>query len=159
VYQTSLTHLLKSERAIQRVRFFFCATILSSVLRGVCHVLMNPVSTKLVSELLLWFAGPEADGAANSHPFVISCSERVHTLLVRDYDVVTIDNADGSLCASYPPKLWIMMNRGGHQQNNWTSSNFKGHFERCRLARARTRFVMPVLLVSGRYICRSATLR
>lgn len=117
----------------------------------------SAVTPDLVVQLLVWFAGPEADAATNEHPVVQSSARRVEALYARDYELVTVVN-DG-LCPTYPPRLLVpVAARGRTPLHGLSADELHAHMERCRLARARTRFVVPVLLINDRYLCRSATL-
>jgi hypothetical protein len=68
--------------------------------------------------------------------------------------------ANRDLCATYPPELLIPVGLAGAPPplGHPSAAFLEAMFERCRLARARTRFPVPVLLLEGRYLLRSATL-
>jgi hypothetical protein len=111
--------------------------------------------------ILRWFLrAPVADEAdSNGHPVVVAAAARVRALWERDYTLVVVVNRD--LCATYPPELLIPVGPVNAARAGMISAtvDLEALFERCRLARARTRFPVPVFfLMDGRYLLRSATL-
>eukprot|EP00058_Branchiostoma_floridae_P009001 XP_002594489.1 hypothetical protein BRAFLDRAFT_87681 [Branchiostoma floridae] len=76
----------------------------------------------------------------------------------------TIDNSGGELCGHYPAKLVLLE----YEVDDATRNTKVGSlydlgwmhdlFTKARLARCRSRFVVPVMLYEGKHICRSATL-
>ncbi|XP_070384823.1 phosphatidylinositol-3,5-bisphosphate 3-phosphatase MTMR14-like isoform X2 [Dermacentor albipictus] len=73
--------------------------------------------------------------------------------------VMVIDNEGGSLSATYPSKivsLARLADSGSSPDRH--AKQLRQHMEKARVARARTRFVVPVIMYDGKHICRSATL-
>ena len=63
------------------------------------------------------------------------------------------------MCASYPPHLKIIVGeKASGKRFSWAETVKEHHFYRAKQARARGRFVVPVLVVNGRNVCRSGTL-
>ncbi|XP_035676682.1 myotubularin-related protein 14-like isoform X1 [Branchiostoma floridae] len=85
-------------------------------------------------------------------------------LFAKDYKYATIDNSGGELCGHYPAKLVLLE----YEVDDATRNTKVGSlydlgwmhdlFTKARLARCRSRFVVPVMLYEGKHICRSATL-
>ncbi len=95
--------------------------------------------------MLRWFLGPESDVAGNSDPVIARETGIVLQLLRRDYAVTVIKQ---DLCPSYPPSLMVLDDPSLTYEDFYAASH----------ARARTRFVVPVAMVLGKHVCRSATL-
>lgn len=91
--------------------------------------------------------------------------EKCVKLFNKDYIVKIIDNDRGELSATYPNKI-VSLALPAHSDGNWDGGNghqedaqeLRMHMKKSRVARARTRFVVPVILYDGKHICRSATL-
>jgi hypothetical protein len=92
--------------------------------------------------------------------------ELCRILLERDDLIQEVCNPEGLLCSSYPESLLIPRSGLGFDLRR-TFEGFPGsltsleHLERVfhssRFARVHGRFVVPVILVNGKYICRSST--
>nr|XP_039262027.1 myotubularin-related protein 14-like [Styela clava] len=78
--------------------------------------------------------------------------ETCHELMERDYTCEVLNNPDGHLCSTYPEKIIIPV-KSSEKVGKLSEYVLKGRF-----ARTRGRFVVPVLLLDGKYICRSSTL-
>ncbi|XP_065311602.1 phosphatidylinositol-3,5-bisphosphate 3-phosphatase MTMR14-like [Dermacentor albipictus] len=87
-------------------------------------------------------------------------------LFDKDYIVKVIDNDRGKLSATYPNKIVSLALPADNGDSNDRDSNdhqrrtheLRMLMQKSRVARARTRFVVPVILYDGKHICRSATL-
>ncbi|XP_049517665.1 myotubularin-related protein 14-like [Dermacentor silvarum] len=87
-------------------------------------------------------------------------------LFNKDYIVKVIDNDRGKLSATYPNKIVSLALPADNSNSNDGDGNghqrrthkLRMHMQKSRVARARTRFVVPVILYDGKHICRSATL-
>ena len=95
--------------------------------------------------LLRWYLSGFSDSASNTDPVIVHATRNVQSLLERDYSVVAVKQ---DLCPSYPPVLFVL-NGAPLTYDDFSSASH---------ARARTRFVVPVLEVLGKRVCRSATL-
>jgi hypothetical protein len=97
------------------------------------------------SSMLRWYLGPTSDVAGNTDPVIAKETAVVLQFLKRDYDVTVIKQ---DMCPSYPPSLFVTNDPSLTHEDFFAVSH----------ARARTRFVVPVLMVLGKHVCRSATL-
>ncbi|KAI8511350.1 Myotubularin- protein 14 [Branchiostoma belcheri] len=85
-------------------------------------------------------------------------------LFAKDYKYATIDNSGGELCGHYPAKLVLLEYEVDDATRNtkvgslYDLGTMHDLFTKARLARCRSRFVVPVMLYEGKHICRSATL-
>lgn len=79
-------------------------------------------------------------------------------LFQADYEVETIENEDGQICATYPLKMYFL--KGAKGEPSVQSSNILREplQHGARFGRVRTRYPMPVILYRGRNICRSSSL-
>jgi myotubularin-related protein 14 len=90
--------------------------------------------------------------------------DKVNGLFKKDYNIATIPNINGDLCATYPLELAIIENEkqpGSSGLPNKKVNNAEELvllFQKGRFARVRTRFPVPVILYNNKNICRSATL-
>ncbi|XP_052285662.1 myotubularin-related protein 14-like isoform X2 [Dreissena polymorpha] len=90
-------------------------------------------------------------------------AEKCLKLFSKDYHFSVINNTVGSLCAHYPSKIVILEYERACPYHERVESLYDGHhikelFKQARFARCRSRFVVPVILLDGKYVCRSATL-
>lgn len=86
-------------------------------------------------------------------------------LFEMDYKIKILHNDKGTYCSNYPPQLILIdselhsdVPRTAAQDTVGNVQRFRQLISGCHFARCRSRFPMPVLLVQGKYICRSATL-
>ncbi|KAI9178976.1 Myotubularin- protein 14 [Blastocladiella emersonii ATCC 22665] len=121
-----------------------------------------PASTVSESDLhalltFFWTFQPSQRADDSVAPVLRAIHERVHSLFARDYAVAAIHN---DACKSYPE--WILVPETEDPDGLGPLVNdaaaLRSLFHRSRFARVRSRFVVPVLAVNGRNICRSATL-
>lgn len=105
-----------------------------------------------LENVIAFFLDPVSDSATNTHPLLQRVCDECAVLLGRDDHVCGVSNVNGELCPTYPPTLLLV----GQTQSD--ASLWLDLFERARLARARTRFPVPVARILGRLVCRSATL-
>lgn len=98
--------------------------------------------------------------------------EKCLKLFSRDYHYFEIDNSCGELSTHYPSKIVVLeyekapngppisrpTEKDSLYQSLYDVNRLKDLFQRARLARCRARFPIPVILVDGKHICRSATL-
>ncbi|XP_054919846.1 phosphatidylinositol-3,5-bisphosphate 3-phosphatase MTMR14-like isoform X2 [Dermacentor andersoni] len=96
-------------------------------------------------------------------PAMVSTFDEIQRICVelfdKDYTVKIIDNKSGSLSATYPSKIvFLAPPADDGQSTDRRAKELRQHMEKARVARARTRFVVPVILYDGKHICRSATL-
>ncbi|CAF1087450.1 unnamed protein product [Adineta ricciae] len=84
----------------------------------------------------------------------------VTSLFGQDFDFQSIANTNGELSLYYPRRILVPI------IDKWSnvttpklqpSTDLRDYFVRSRIARCRSRFVVPVILVDGKYICRSST--
>ena len=80
----------------------------------------------------------------------------VANLLNRDYAFVEIKNENGSLCDSYPENIPFLLTEQAVSQSS--PDQLQSLLNKCKRARCRNRFVVPVLKFEGKLLCRSATL-
>jgi len=78
--------------------------------------------------------------------------ELCRILLERDDLIQEVCNPEGLLCSSYPESLLIPRSGLG-----FDLQHLERVFHSSRFARVHGRFVVPVILVNGKYICRSST--
>ncbi|XP_064399959.1 myotubularin-related protein 14-like isoform X3 [Halichondria panicea] len=83
----------------------------------------------------------------------------------RDYRLEIIDNKQGQLCGHYPSEIIIAVGHLNTEHNNNDDPSsvnevkeIKELMTTAKLARCRSRFVLPVILFENKNICRSATL-
>jgi len=90
--------------------------------------------------------------------------KEVETYLERDYEYHTfLDNSEGQLCNSYPPKIFLF---DAEKRNVGTDTKpqpmylkeLKQLVKESRYARCWHRFPVPVILCNGKYICRSGSI-
>ncbi|XP_049517667.1 myotubularin-related protein 14-like [Dermacentor silvarum] len=96
-------------------------------------------------------------------PVMVSTFDGIQRICVdlfhKDYAVTIIDNEGGSLSATYPNKIIFLARPTDCGQNHERrAKELRQHMEKARVARAWTRFVVPVILYDGKHICRSGTL-
>ncbi|CAF0925292.1 unnamed protein product [Rotaria sordida] len=84
----------------------------------------------------------------------------VTSLFGQDYDYQLISNTNGELSLYYPRRIllptidkWSNISTPKIQ----STIDIRDLFVRSRIARCRSRFVAPVILLDGKYICRSST--
>ncbi|CAF3858306.1 unnamed protein product [Adineta steineri] len=82
------------------------------------------------------------------------------SLFGQDYEYQLISNTNGELSLYYPRRIlvptidkWSNITTSKIQ----TTLDLRDYFVRSRIARCRSRFVVPVILIDGKYICRSST--
>ena len=86
---------------------------------------------------------------------------KVRILFEQDYVCQHISNTNGELSSSYPRQILVpVIDKWFETQmpKIQPSINIRDLCVQSRLARCRTRFVVPTVLVKGKYICRSSTL-
>lgn len=89
-----------------------------------------------------------------------ACNE----MLERDYHCAVLDNNEAQLCSTYPVKITIPLIArerlidGSDAENAAHINKMSELVYRSRFARTRGRFVVPVLLINGKHVCRSSTL-
>ncbi|XP_062522257.1 myotubularin-related protein 14-like isoform X2 [Corticium candelabrum] len=111
-------------------------------------------------------------GDSQSEVVLMRCIQ----LFTRDYGVEIVSNTSGELCAQYPGKIVILDTRqketpstdttkseatGNHPREQSTPisvEQLSDLMQKARLARCRTRFIVPVILYGNKYVCRSSTL-
>ncbi|CAF3568061.1 unnamed protein product [Rotaria socialis] len=84
----------------------------------------------------------------------------VTSLFGQDYDYQLISNASGELSLYYPRRILLpTVNKWSTMTTSKLQStvDIRDLFVRSRIARCRSRFVTPVILIDGKYICRSST--
>lgn len=113
------------------------------------------VSEEALVTLLRWYGGEEADEAPNTHPVLVELAVTARALWERDYECLVIAN---DLCSTYPPELVIPVAQRGGAAPLLHDEALRAAFADARLARARGRFPVPVLLLGRAYLVRSATL-
>lgn len=101
------------------------------------------------------------------------CDERAERILARcvdlflkDYDISVLSNRNGELCGHYPEKIIIVESELLTEDHILSDGRIKINdvfqlkplIAKARLARCRSRFVVPVISFNGKNICRSATL-
>lgn len=103
-----------------------------------------------IADLLLHsLTGGSSSGGESS-----KISDTCLALFRKDYECEILENVNGTLCGTYPSKMFIPLpTKGG-----CTIRKLEDHVTKARFARTRGRFVAPVLIVNDKYICRSATL-
>lgn len=121
------------------------------------------VSKAELFELLKYFS-KYPYRARDTSPKVEAIQRKCLQLFAKDYKFTTISN-NGDLCGHYPLKLVILESRiipcdfeNGDSQKVNDARKLKELFLKARIARCRSRFVVPVILFEGKNICRSATL-
>lgn len=95
---------------------------------------------------------------------------KCHTLFSRDYHCFVITNFGGELSSHYPSKIIILEYEktvvnslrekecDSLYQSLYGPAKVQDLCQRARLARCRARFPVPVILLDGKHVCRSATL-
>ncbi|TGZ62913.1 hypothetical protein CRM22_007169 [Opisthorchis felineus] len=84
---------------------------------------------------------------------ITAVSERCSTLVRRDYYIKELENSDASMCAHYPPALFLP-----ELGDNCSTEDLQKLISQAKFARSRTRFVCPVLSFGRKIVCRSSTL-
>ncbi|XP_050313938.1 myotubularin-related protein 14 [Anthonomus grandis grandis] len=88
-------------------------------------------------------------------------------LFERDYSIFRVKNDEGNLCPQYPSILAIpesprqvttIYENEDENNSKLDLSEIVPLLDGSKLARCRQRFPVPVILVNGKYICRSSTL-
>lgn len=80
------------------------------------------------------------------------------SLFSADYELETLDNEDGQICATYPLKMYFLKGPKGEEIQQSSNILREPLQHGARFGRVRTRFPMPVILYRGRNICRSSSL-
>ncbi|XP_067931526.1 myotubularin-related protein 14-like [Watersipora subatra] len=100
--------------------------------------------------------------AKESHRLDEQITSHCLTLCGKDYKYSVLDNRKGELCNHYPTKLILLeyecRDNLARHESIYNMQSMTETFAKARLARCRTRFVMPVMLIEGKHICRSATI-
>ncbi|KAH1029369.1 myotubularin-related protein 14 [Dendroctonus ponderosae] len=123
---------------------------------------------KEINELLKHFSTNTYDATATytsePRPYL---SDSIK-LLEKDYSIVKLDNKLGKLCPQYPEIIPIMEsprsvttifeNTDEVETVTLDLSKIAELCEGAKIARCRQRFVVPVILFNGKYVCRSSTL-
>ncbi|CAF2356713.1 unnamed protein product [Rotaria sp. Silwood2] len=84
----------------------------------------------------------------------------VTSLFGQDYDYQLISNTNGELSLYYPRRILVpIIDKWSNISTPKIQStiDIREFFVRSRIARCRSRFVVPVILLDGKYICRSST--
>ncbi|XP_074645577.1 phosphatidylinositol-3,5-bisphosphate 3-phosphatase MTMR14-like [Tubulanus polymorphus] len=86
-------------------------------------------------------------------------------LFGKDYKYTVVDNANGELCSHYPGQIvlleYSLSTANKHNENVqslYDVNKLKDLFIKSRFARCRARFAVPIILIEGKHICRSATI-
>lgn len=99
-----------------------------------------------------------------------SIQEKCEKLFAKDYRFSIVNNTNGELCNTYPSRIIFLEGEKGSasdensekpddENNNINdAARYRERVLRARVARCRTRFPVPVILVDGKFICRSSTL-
>lgn len=99
-----------------------------------------------------------------------SIQEKCEKLFAKDYKFSIINNANGELCNTYPSRIIFLEGEKGNasddslkkpddENNNINeAARYRERVAKSRVARCRTRFPVPVILIDGKFICRSSTL-
>eukprot|EP00038_Savillea_parva_P019844 m.29248 g.29248 ORF g.29248 m.29248 type:complete len:718 (-) comp4578_c0_seq2:2096-4249(-) len=104
---------------------------------------------------------------ARNDPEMLEMQAKCLALFNRDTVCEVVPNTDGSLCAHYPPNIIVptsSLNKdseeacGNTNSEKMNADTLHDLFTDARFARTRSRFVCPVILHRGKWICRSATL-
>lgn len=114
-----------------------------------------------------------------SEPALRKCED----LFSIDYRIIELDNINGSLSPRYPSRIFIPDNEHSHvapvllynnvpnyvkfspkiyskdtiNEDEIDSNKIREYISFAKYARCRQRFVVPVIIYKGKYICRSAT--
>ena len=93
-----------------------------------------------------------------AEPSLTQIQGHVNALFARDYEFSIVKNVNGELCSTYPEEIIILERaRGSHTPAANDAEKLRELFRESRFARVRGRFVVPVLLLGNKNICRSAT--
>ncbi|ORZ39847.1 hypothetical protein BCR44DRAFT_1216636 [Catenaria anguillulae PL171] len=119
------------------------------------------ISESDIHSLLAYFWSFNPSTTPRDAPDLVHIHTVVTRLFAKDYDIALVDN---DWCSSYPHQL-IIPTRQRHPVNPGSSAALVNNpttlvplFRNSRFSRVRSRFVVPVLLLNGRNICRSSTL-
>ncbi|KAK8788460.1 hypothetical protein V5799_021762 [Amblyomma americanum] len=133
---------------------------LSAPITNVVEEMLDPIIDKMKKILDLF--KNTVQGLCQAH----SLEELTKLLELLDRLSRVIDNDKGSLSSTYPGRIVSLALPSQGTGDETADSNahklrtekLRGHMEKARVARARTRFAVPVILYDGKNICRSATL-
>lgn len=93
-------------------------------------------------------------GGSSDSDETMKISDTCLALFRRDYECEVLENVNGTLCGTYPSKMFIPLpTKGGCK-----IKQLEEYVSKAKFARTRGRFVAPVLIVNDKYICRSSTL-
>jgi len=96
----------------------------------------------------------------DNNPINNSIQEKCLVLFSRDYKFSILNNSSGNLCSHYPSKIILLEGYRFENEEERLVDNkvIKELIHKCRIARCRSRFIVPVILFENKHICRSATL-
>ncbi|XP_028398463.1 myotubularin-related protein 14-like [Dendronephthya gigantea] len=116
---------------------------------------------------LISYFSKQTYSASSSDAKARKILDRCIDLFMKDYDISVLTNGNGELCGHYPQRIIIIESeilRGEELRANRRPvkindiSQLKPLIGKARLARCRSRFVVPVISFNGKNVCRSATL-
>eukprot|EP01137_Pigoraptor_chileana_P027658 Opistho-2@10509 len=111
---------------------------------------------------LLTFFSQHDPFAKKTDPQLRVVQDACTELISRDYVIGLVENTHGELCPSYPLDIVVMESEKHRDGSEGPRINdgrsLAVRFRNARFSRVRARFVVPVILVGGRNICRSGTL-
>lgn len=96
--------------------------------------------------------------------------KKCEDIFAKDYVFSVLDNVQGALSNTYPSRIFLLeqpINSPAPGINNRSSGCVDGVndsvrlrdlIQKAKVARCRARFPVPVILLDGKYVCRSATL-
>ncbi|XP_046839526.1 myotubularin-related protein 14-like isoform X2 [Xenia sp. Carnegie-2017] len=127
--------------------------------------LEEDIVQKDLSDLLLHFS-KQTYSASSSDEKAARILDRCVDLFMKDYEISVLMNDNGELCGHYPQKIIIIESEICHEDSSSSRKSEKMNnvsqlrplSVRARLARCRSRFVVPVISFDGKNICRSATI-
>jgi hypothetical protein len=111
-----------------------------------------------LQELIFYYVKGVEDKTLVSEVIQKKCID----LFQKDYSIFIVENTDGILCPTYPPKIIVMESEAMSPSITSTTIINKKDIEefsrRSRFSRVRTRFVVSSIFYNGKHICRSSTL-
>eukprot|EP00049_Salpingoeca_infusionum_P017897 m.354845 g.354845 ORF g.354845 m.354845 type:complete len:553 (-) comp17120_c0_seq1:895-2553(-) len=114
----------------------------------------EPISIEKIDQLIQHFA---TNPSQTRSPFLSQVSSECQALFERDYDIEAIPNERGELCEHYPVAIFVPIKERTASEPINDPKRLSALFKNARLARCRRRFPVPVLIVDGQNITRSAT--
>ncbi|CAB3987969.1 Hypothetical predicted protein [Paramuricea clavata] len=127
--------------------------------------LEEDIIKKDLCDLLSYFS-KQTYSASSSDEKALRILDRCIDLFMKDYEISVLTNGNGELCGHYPQRIIIIESEILRGEELFTdrrvkindTSQLKPLIGKARLARCRSRFVVPVISFSGKNICRSSTL-